>query len=360
MQRKTKIVSIEWLFITLAWIGMFYLYFFVAFWGPGHFFQDGMLKGYLNSWYIHLEMISGSILFGLFFCFIDAITDRTFIKRKSFGNIILIKGTLYLCMTFVVFLLVYGIFYVFKIGPFENPEGLLELLNTGFIMSWVLYFIFSILLITFVLQVNKKFGPGNLLKLIMGKYHNPKDEYRIFLFLDLKDSTSIAEKLDHNKYSQLLQNCYHDLTDIVIKYKADIYQYVGDEVVLSWNREDGLKSLNSIKLFFAFKNKLIERKQFYLKYFDVFPEFKGGMDSGVVTVAEVGDIKRELAYHGDVLNTASRIQAQCKVYENDLLISENLEKSLLKPNGFTQELVGDVNLRGKENIVKIYSIALSD
>lgn len=360
MQRKTKIVTIEWLFITLAWIGMFYFYFFIAFWGPSHFFQDGILKDYLSRWYVHFEMISGSILFGLFFCFIDSITDRTSIRRKSFGKIIIIKGILYLCITFAVFLLVYGLFYLFEIGPFKNPEVLLELVNTEFIVSWFLFLIFSILLITFVIQVNKKFGPGNLLKLIIGKYHNPKDEYRIFLFLDLKDSTAIAEKLDHNKYSQLLQNCYHDLTDIVIKYNADIYQYVGDEVVLSWNKKDGLKSLNSIKLFFAFKNKLVERKQFYLKHFDVFPEFKGGMDSGVVTVAEVGDIKRELAYHGDVLNTASRIQDQCKVYENDLLISENLEKSLIKLNGFTQELVGEVNLRGKEHIVKIYSITLSD
>ena len=360
MQRKTKIVTIEWLFITLAWIGMYYFYFFISFWGPSHFFHEGILKDYLSRWYVHIEMISGSILFGILFCFIDAISDRTAIRRKSFGKIIFIKSLLYLCMTFVVFLLVYGLFYLFEIGPFINPEVLLELVNPEFIISWFLYFIFSILLITFVIQVNKKFGPGNLLKLITGKYHNPKNEYRIFLFLDLKGSTTIAEKLNHNKYSQLLQNCYHDLTDIVIKYKADIYQYVGDEVVLSWNKKDGLKSLNSLKFYFAFKNKLIERKQFYLKYFDVFPEFKGGMDSGVVTVAEVGDIKRELAYHGDVLNTASRIQAKCKVYEEDLLISENLEQSLPELNGFTKAHVGDVNLRGKQHIVKIYSITLFD
>ncbi len=360
MQRKTKIVTIEWLFITLAWLGMYYFYFFIAFWGPSHFFHEGILKDYLSKWYVHFEMISGSILFGILFCFIDAITDRTTIRRKSFGKIIIIKSFLYLCMTFVVFLLVYGLFYLFKIGPFKNPEVLLELVNLGFIISWFLYFIFSVLLITFVIQVNKKFGPGNLLKLITGKYHKPKDECRVFLFLDLKDSTTIAEKLGHNKYSRLLQNCYHDLTDIVIKYNADIYQYVGDEVVLSWNKKDGLKSLSSIKLYFAYKNKLKERKQFYLKHFDVFPEFKGGMDVGVVTVAEVGDIKRELAYHGDVLNTASRIQAKCKVYEEDLLISENLEKILLKPNGFTKALVGDVNLRGKKQIIKIYSIVLLD
>ncbi|MCP5061401.1 MAG: adenylate/guanylate cyclase domain-containing protein [Ignavibacteriae bacterium] len=360
MERKTKIVTTEWLFIILAWIGIYYLYFIIAFWGTSNFFQEGILKDYLSKWYVHLEMISGSILFGISFCLIDAYTDRTTIRRKSFGKIIIIKSFLYISMTFFAFLLIYGAFYYFEIGPMKNPEVMLEIINTKFIISWILYFIFSIILITFMIQVNKKFGPGNLLKLATGKYHKPRDEHRIFLFLDLMDSTVIAEKLGHHTYSQLLQNCYHDLTDLVIKYKADIYQYVGDEVVLSWNKKDGLNSLNSIKLFFAYQNKLAEQKEFYLKNFKTFPEFKGGMDAGVVTVAEVGDIKREIAYHGDVLNTASRIQAKCKEYKKELLISENLEKSLNQLNGFTKGHVGDVKLRGKEQIVKIYSLTVSE
>ena len=179
---------------------------------------------------------------------------------------------------------------------------------------------------------------------------------RIFLFLDLKGSTTIAEKLGHNTYSQLLRNCYHDLTEIVIKYKADIYQYIGDEVVLSWKTKDAFQTLNCIKLYFAYDNKLKEHKEFYMKHYHTLPEFKGGMDMGVVTVAEIGDIKREIAYHGDVLNTASRIQEQCKVLDKNLLISENLEKELIDLNGFEKEFIGEVTLRGKEKNVKLYSL----
>lgn len=231
-------------------------------------------------------------------------------------------------------------------------------MNTKFIISWILYYIFSIVLITFEIQINKKIGSGTLIKLITGKYHKPRDEERIFIFLDLRDSTAIAEKLGHNRYSMLLQNCYHDLTDIVIKYKAEIYQYVGDEVVLSQDKNDKPSSLNSIKLFYAYKNKLIDRKNYYEKYFDVFPEFKGGIDAGIVTVAEVGDIKREIAYHGDVLNTAARIQDKCREYDKDLLISENFETEIQEFNGFNKKLIGEVSLTGEKHTVKIYNIEL--
>lgn len=358
MQRKKKIVTIEWIYIIIAWIAMYYFYFIIAFWGIGDFFSEGILKYYLNHWYVHLELISGAILFGLFFCLIDVFTDRTTIRRKSFGKIILIKSLLYLCTTAIVFLLVYGGFYLFKVGPFKHPESLMAIVNTKFIISWILFYIFSIVLITFVIQINKKIGPGNLIKLITGKYHKPRDEERIFIFLDLRNSTTIAEKLGHNKYSRLLQNCYHDLTDIVIKYKAEIYQYVGDEVVLSWDKHDKVSVLDSIKLYYSYKNKLLDRKSFYLKNFDVFPEFKGGIDAGIVTVAEVGDIKREIAYHGDVLNTAARIQDKCREYDKDLLVSENFGTNIRKLNGFTKDLIGEVNLKGKKHAIKIYSIEL--
>ena len=358
MQEKKKILTTEWIYIILAWIAIYYFYFIIAFWGISDYYAEGILKRYLNHWYVHFELISGSMLFGLFFCLINFYTDKTSIRRKSFGNIIFIKSLLYLLTTTIVFLMIYGGFYLLKIGPFKYPEALLVIVNAKFIISWFLYYVFAVVLITFLIQINKKIGPGNLIKLITGKYHKPRDEERIFIFLDLRNSTTIAEKLGHNKYSRLLQNCYHDLTDLVIKYKAEIYQYVGDEVVLSWDKHEKISPVNSIRLFYDYKNKLLDRKSFYLKYFDVFPEFKGGIDAGIVTVAEVGDIKREIAYHGDVLNTAARIQDKCREYDKDLLISENYGIQIREFNDFTKKLIGEVSLKGKKQTTKIYSVEL--
>lgn len=344
--------------IILVWLVLYYIYFLIS-WGLKDYLQEGIMLDYLGSWSVHLEVVLAALLFGVFFNIIDTVTDRTVIRRKSFGSIILVKSLLYIFMMMLVIYIVAGVFYLFKIGPFTDLQNITDVISAEFMISWVVYFIFTVLLLNFINQVNRKFGPGNLSRFLTGKYHKPKEEYRIFLFLDLKGSTTIAEKLGHKVYSQFLRSCFHDLTDIVLKYNADIYQYVGDEVVLSWRIKDVSHTIHCIGCYFAYAKRLNDRQGYYTNKFMAEPEFKGGMDMGVVTVAEIGDIKREIAYHGDVLNTASRIQEQCKILDKDLLISENVEKNLLKLNGFKKEFIGDVNLRGKEKALKIYSLNYS-
>jgi adenylate cyclase len=209
----------------------------------------------------------------------------------------------------------------------------------------------------FILQVNKKFGPGNLWKMITGKYHSPREDKKIFMFMDLRGSTAVAEKLGHNKYSQLMQNCFYDLTEILLSYKASVYQYVGDEVVLTWDMKRGLQNLNCIKAYFAFERKLKSRENYYLKNFKTAPFFKCGIDCGEVTVAEIGEIKREIAYHGDVLNTAARIEKKCTPLNKKMIISEYLEKELPENmDGFNKELIGEIELKGKQGKINLYSI----
>jgi adenylate cyclase len=144
--------------------------------------------------------------------------------------------------------------------------------------------------------------------MIQGKYSSPKVESRIFMFIDMKNSTVLAEKLGHKKYSLLLRNCYSDLNKTAYKFGARIYQYVGDEVVIPWKISTGLKSLNCIRAFNHFKNRISKRRSFYETNFNLVPVFKAGMDTGVVTVAEIGEIKREIAYHGTVLNPGFAIE----------------------------------------------------
>ena len=177
------------------------------------------------------------------------------------------------------------------------------------------------------------------------------------MFLDLKDSTPYAEKLGHIKFSQLIQDCFHDLNLIVPDFKAEIYQYVGDEAILSWRPKQGVDDLNCIAIFFAFKSKLSENQGDYKEKYHLVPEFKAGLHVGEATIAEVGDIKREIAYHGDVLNTAARIQGVCNEYGKSMLISEKLAMLLEFENqNYYKELVGQVPLKGKAKPVKIFSV----
>ena len=232
--------------------------------------------------------------------------------------------------------LIYLVFDSFNIITEKQWAETFNYFTPIYLLSIITYFIAAILFINFILQVNRKFGPGNLLKLTTGKYSTPKIESRIFMLMDLKGSTHIAEKLGHKKYSELMQNCFHDLTNVVINYNASIYQYVGDEVVLCWDMKNGLKELNWIKTFFSFDKKLQSRKDYYLNNFDLLPYFKCGLDCGEVTVAEIGDIKREIAYrrsYTDFIGRQKTPESISDKEEEDILKSESgyLARQLIEP-----------------------------
>ena len=106
-------------------------------------------------------------------------------------------------------------------------------------------------------------GPGILAEYLMGKYFNPREEDRIFLFIDLKSSTSIAEKIGHKTYSSLLQECFENLTKPIIKYKGQVYQYVGDEVVITWKTNEGIKELNCLGFFFSYLQELEKKRRYF-------------------------------------------------------------------------------------------------
>jgi len=238
----------------------------------------------------------------------------------------------------------------------EVWEGYKSWVFSPFFAVTIIYIFISAMVVSFIWQMVIKNGPNVLINLMLGKYHNPREEHRIFMFVDLKGSTTLAEKIGHIKYSQFIQDCFADLTESAIKHKIEIYQYVGDEAVLTWNSVNGLQKNNCIYAFFYFQNSLRKKSDYYMSKYGVIPEFKAGVNSGFVIVTEVGIIKKEIAYHSDVLNTAARIQGKCNELKSELLISGEVKESLNPDNNLIFEDVGIFELRGKQTGVKLSKV----
>ena len=75
-------------------------------------------------------------------------------------------------------------------------------------------------------------------------------------------------------------------------------------------------------------------------------------------VGQIGNLKREIVFNGDVLNTTSRIQDLCNTYHQDLLISRRLLTLLNLADNYGQEYLGKIKLRGKELDTHLYGINL--
>ncbi len=143
---------------------------------------------------------------------------------------------------------------------------------------------------------------------------------------------------------------------MVEKSKAELYQHVGDEAVLTWPTAMGIAQGNCLQAFYDFKAILLEKAEYYQQTYGVVPEFKAGMHFGNIVVAEVGNLKREIAYHGDTINIAARLQEKCNELGKEMLISAKMKEELKPVSGYSFEFQGELPLKGKRKSVKLYSV----
>lgn len=224
----------------------------------------------------------------------------------------------------------------------------------------IVIFIASIIGVSlFYNEVSDNLGQGVLTNFFTGKYHTPKEEERIFMFLDMKASTTIAERLGHVTYFEMLREYYADLSEPIINYQGEIYQYVGDEVVVSWTLQNGLHHHNCLRCFFAMKAALQKHHHKYSERFGLLPEFKAGFHAGKVTTGEIGTLKKEIIFTGDVLNTTARIQALCNTYNVNLLVSDHLIAQLPPDTSFNIKTLGETELRGRDEHIKLVTVELA-
>ena len=312
---------------------------------------------YLLSYHQYIESTLFGFLFAILFLFIHQLAEKKGFGRMSFGKIILMKSVLYIIGFALIFFIIYGV--TTNINP-HSRDTLAYFRWTAStarsLGTYIFFLISQIVLLNFIIQADKTFGPSKLLNFLTGKYHSPVIEDRVFLFIDLKDSTTYAEQLGNVNYSMLIKDCFADLNTLVRQHKAEIYQYVGDEVVVTWETNQTIKTAYCIDLFFAFKELLEHRSDYYKNKYGLVPNFKAGVNGGKVTATEIGDIKRDIAYHGDVLNTASRIQAACNQYQQSFMITGDLLDQLSNITQFETTFIGRIQLKGKHDETNVYGI----
>ena len=356
---KSKVKKIFWIIIawTLISIYLFYsgyatLMYFECDLGdvpPVVFFYRSILVGILAG------LIGGSGLVLLW---------EGWLRSKNYGVALLDIFWTY-CLIYLVVSLLSSLYFhsqqlsqsLFAAEVWEIAFA--NLIESDELLSFSTWLV--VLLVTLiVLQINDKYGPGVFRSFLLGRYFQPKREERIFMFLDLRSSTTIAEILGEERYFNFIKNVFKDATPAILETKGEIYQYVGDEIIVSWQIKKGLKNANCVRCFFkiqaAFKRLENEYKN---NYTGTMPEFKAGLHYGPVMAGEIGVVKRDIAFSGDVLNTTARIQSKCNELGVNILLSKNLlDKLSTNISAFIPASVGEIMLRGKQQPVALFTLEL--
>lgn len=283
-------------------------------------------------------------------------------RRNSFW-IYLVYRTFRLVIWFMIlFFLIMLLVNWLKINTDETiyPHSLYDFFGTQKLFEFLGLALVISLISNFMDELHRKLGRDAIYNLVLGKYHQVKQEERIFLFIDLNYSTDIAEEMGEMQYSHFLQDYFYDISEPIARYFGRVYQYVGDEAVVTWPMKKGLRFSVCLRCFFAIQKQIKRYQSYYEKTYGRVPEFKAALHGGSVVVSEVGKYKSEIAYHGDVLNTTARMLGKCHELESNLLASSVLLSQVELPKYLKADEMGSFQLRGKQQEVGIFSVYMSN
>ena len=357
--RKVLVIALCWTLL----VSFFYIndYFFVK-----DLIDLQKVEGNYAFWPDFTAQIILGLLGGLLGGYLLVFRMEARYKQRSFGFGIINSGLLFIFYYLVIAvagLFILGLVYrSFQMGLAEaaGQSWANVMINLG-TPSFISVMVLAGVLVSatqFMLQVNDKFGSGVLWKFIIGKYYLPRQEERIFMFLDLKSSTTIAEKIGSKQFFEMIREIFQDITEPITDNLGEIYQYVGDEVIVSWPVDRGLRENNCLFCFFDIERKMAERQAHYQEKYGQTPTFKAGLHIGEATVGEIGVIKKDIVFSGDVLNTASRIQGECNRYDAGILVSSDLLERMPLDRSFEKIPMGEIRLRGKANKIALNTVKI--
>jgi adenylate cyclase len=235
-------------------------------------------------------------------------------------------------------------------------EILSYVLHKNWLLEKIIYWLIIFFITQLILIINEKYSPGVFMDILTGKYINPKNENRIVMFIDLKDSTPIAEKLGHSLYFEFIREFIYEISMAIMEHEGIIYQYVGDEVVCSWknSKKNSRRCLDTV----IRCRKNIQRKgNHFRRKYDVVPEFRVGIHVGEVTIGEIGVVKKDLAMSGDTMNTTARIRSACNELNHHFIVSKQFVEAGGLKKSQTQSL-GMVDLKGKADEIELFSLKI--
>lgn len=307
-----KFFAAGWLIAVLLWIGLR---------TPGLIATDDPNYDWKNTIPIipPFVLIAGLLYGGIAY----------WVEKRLYGTVSLFKLTasiFSLQSIATTGLMLLGIYMYRAVSP-ETTVSVQEAFFSPTGITFILYSFFINIGIIFFRQASLMIGGRRLNKILSGQFYTPQKEYVVFLFMDLKSSVYTAQKLKAETYSRFIQECFEDVT-AVEPFGAQVYQYIGDEVVLCWYPNDGDNLDECVYAWQAFTMRIKERMEYYTNEFGMVPVFRGGLHAGHVITAEIGVYRRDIAHHGHTINKAARVQEYGKHMEKPLTITHAVYKQL--------------------------------
>jgi len=344
VNQRIKIKIIRQFVIVGIILGIIYIFFEHGFSAPFHY-VNGVAVGFI---------------LGLLIAMLELFVFARGAKRLKFIWLLALRTLLYfILVTVIIFnvavatqMILDDIGYVAAIkGDFIQAYLIDGRFSTAVFAALV--FSFSV---NFVRMISRKMGQGMLVSYIRGTYYAPVHQARIIMFINVIASKKIVHELGPHKLHRFLNDLFYDLTEPVVSNQGIIYEYIEDLMVITWAMDKGLRNANSVRAFFDFQETVEAHKEKYLNKYGIVPHVQASLHTGSVVRAEIGEVKTQIVFHGDTMNTTARILSKCNQLKTGLLASEQLIRMIGLPRIYEKKSVGEISLRGKQEPLKLFEI----
>ncbi len=202
-------------------------------------------------------------------------------------------------------------------------------------------------------------GIENLFHLMIGTYHRPVIEEKVLLFLDINNSTGLAERLGAIQIKSLVGKFLFDVSKPITDYGGEIYLYKGDGLIALWNWNEAIRGNRILRAIDAVFASVRREEAVYQRQFGVVPRFRIGVHGGEVVVSEQGDTKRAIGVYGSTINIAARMEEAAKAHHVACAISGDVVQAL--SDGEPQLLpIGDEQVKGMSVEIPIFEYRVND
>ncbi|OBZ96192.1 adenylate cyclase [Pararhizobium polonicum] len=236
-----------------------------------------------------------------------------------------------------------------------KPKSLIDIIVMPF--NVFLYALAVCALIVFILRVRDLLGREVFTSMLISRYRRPVKEERVFLFIDLADSTSFAEQHGDLRAQQFLKALFAAFAEPVRRYKGAIDDYVGDAAIVTWPLERGVKFARCIRCIFDILDEIEANADSWRKNFGQVPRLRAALHGGFIITAEIGVDHHKIAYFGDTVNTTARLESLCKTLDKTVLISSELAHRIKLPDTIAIEDLGMHAVKGRGQTLGVMALA---
>ncbi len=177
------------------------------------------------------------------------------------------------------------------------------------------------------------------------------------LFSDIRNFTTISEKMEPTKLVAILNNYLDEMSKIVTVNHGIIDKFIGDAVMAFWNAPVDNKNHATEAVLTAMQ--MVHRLNVLKAVNPAFSVFSigVGVNTGKAIVGNIGG-KRKYDYTilGDNVNLGSRLEGLTKKYQIHVIVSEGTVNAFVedKKHSIIFRQIDTITVKGKSEPIKIY------